>query len=114
MNLISLHRVCWDFAADQPIIATYLSRSLNVAYHLLEVRTGANAIRPASRTGKVPEGSINAIKREVSHIMEMMRGEDGAIKRRNAEKIRDALSQTTQEGGYAYQSLVQLLDDLHA
>jgi hypothetical protein len=114
MSLIGHRRICWDFAADQPVIATYLSRSLNVAYHLLEVRTGANATRPASRTGKVPEGSISAVKREVSSVVEMMRGEDGATKRQNVEKIRDALAQTTQDGGYAYQSLVKLLDDLHA
>ncbi|EIN06253.1 UDP-Glycosyltransferase/glycogen phosphorylase [Punctularia strigosozonata HHB-11173 SS5] len=104
--------ICWDFAADQPMIAANLSRGLNVAYHLLEVRNGRTATKPAYRTGKAPEGSISSIKREVADVVEQMRGPDGATKRQNVERICEELAESMKEGGNAHRSLLTLFDDL--
>jgi hypothetical protein len=69
-------------------------------------------MKPLHRTGTAPEGTLEAVRREITDILDKMRGQDGATKRANAEKIRDALVATTQEGGQGRNALIRLLDDL--
>ncbi|EIN06267.1 UDP-Glycosyltransferase/glycogen phosphorylase [Punctularia strigosozonata HHB-11173 SS5] len=104
--------ICWDFFGDQPVNAVVLSVNLNVAYQLLEVRSGPYARKPIYRTGKAPEGTPEALRREFVDILEKAKGADGDAKRAKAERIRDELFATTREGGQARQALVHLLDDL--
>ncbi|EIN06266.1 UDP-Glycosyltransferase/glycogen phosphorylase [Punctularia strigosozonata HHB-11173 SS5] len=104
--------ICWPFLGDQPINTAVLSVNLNVAYQLLEVRSGRHGLKPLHRTGRAPEGTPEAVRREFIDVLEKMKGPDGAAKRANAEKIRDALAATTREGGHARQALMHLLDDL--
>jgi hypothetical protein len=114
-NLSNEHcRICWDFAADQPVVALTLSSHLNAAYQLFEVRTGPHGLKPIHRTGKAPEGTVEAVRKEITDVLEKMRGADGAAKRANAEKIREELARTQQEGGRAYQGLMSLVADLSA
>ncbi|EIN06280.1 UDP-Glycosyltransferase/glycogen phosphorylase [Punctularia strigosozonata HHB-11173 SS5] len=104
--------ICWDFSADQPLVAATLSSVLDVAYQLFEVRTGPEGLRPIYRTGKAPEGTIEAVRRELAEVLDKMRGEDGARKRENVKMIQQELTATVREGGRARQAFVQLLDDL--
>jgi hypothetical protein len=110
-QLMVMKRICWDFIGDQPIVAATLSANLHVAYQLVEVRTGKQGMKPLYRTGKAPEGTLEAVRREIIDVLDKMGGQDGATKRAGAEKIRDALIATTQEGGQGRKALISLLDD---
>jgi hypothetical protein len=89
-----------------------LSSSLDVAYQLFEVRTGIPGLKTIHRLGRAPKGTVDSVKEEFADVLVKMRGPDGARKRQNAERIRDTLISTVQEGGQARQALVNLLDDL--
>jgi hypothetical protein len=89
-----------------------MSGPLDVAYQLFEVRTGMHGLRPICRNGKTPEGTIESVKREFNEVLEMMRGEDGARKRSNVQRIRDLLVASGEDGGQGRQALLNLIKDL--
>ncbi|EIN11483.1 UDP-Glycosyltransferase/glycogen phosphorylase [Punctularia strigosozonata HHB-11173 SS5] len=104
--------ICWPFIGDQPIVSATLSINLNVAYELTEVRTGKSGTRPLHRTGRAPEGSADAVRREFTTILDAMNGPDGQIKRQNAERISKGLLKTCMEGGSGRRAMINLLDGL--
>ncbi|GJE97774.1 glycosyltransferase family 1 protein [Phanerochaete sordida] len=81
--------ICWPFAADQPLNTVQLTENLDIAYELLEVRTGEPGLKPIYRTGKAPKGTLAAVREETRAVLDRAFGEDGARKRGNILKLRE-------------------------
>ncbi|EIN06282.1 hypothetical protein PUNSTDRAFT_106519 [Punctularia strigosozonata HHB-11173 SS5] len=79
---------------NQPVVAATLSSTLDVAYQLFE-----DGLRPIHRTGKAPESTVDAVRREFAEVLDKMRGEDGTKKRQNVKRIQQELIATVREGG---------------
>ncbi|EKM51754.1 glycosyltransferase family 1 protein [Phanerochaete carnosa HHB-10118-sp] len=103
--------ICWPFSADQPLNTLHLTENLNVAYELLEVRTG-DGLKPIYRTGKAPTGTLEAVRTEAGSVLEKAFGEDGDRKRANIRKLREASFELWKPGGAAWVAGGQLLDSL--
>ncbi|KAJ6554853.1 hypothetical protein B0H19DRAFT_1294882 [Mycena capillaripes] len=97
--------ICWPFEGDQPIAAMHLSQTLNVAFHLMEVRT-SKGLQPL-HGGYVPKGTRDAIRAEFRVVIDECRGEKGHEKRRNAERMREELASAWAVGGWASVALNQ-------
>ncbi|KAI9066602.1 glycosyltransferase family 1 protein [Trametes sanguinea] len=83
-------QIFWPFEADQPLNAVRLTEHFDAAYELLEVRTGLG-LKPLYRTGKAPTGTLDAIKAEARDVLKRAFGEEGAVKRARALKLREAV-----------------------
>ncbi|KAF8542582.1 hypothetical protein BDD12DRAFT_876041 [Trichophaea hybrida] len=81
----------WPFSVDQPMNIAHLVYGLDVAFELLEVRTGELGLKTMFATGKTPEGTVEAFERELEEVLEGMKGEVGERKRQNARRIRQGL-----------------------
>lgn len=92
--------ICWPFHADQPANAVNLTVNHDVAYELLEVRTG-NGLKPILRTGKAPLGTLDAMKAEAREVLDKAFGEDGARKRANVKKLQKKIDSAWDKGGSA-------------
>ncbi|KIJ28143.1 glycosyltransferase family 1 protein [Sphaerobolus stellatus SS14] len=91
--LESVPIITWPIVADQPDNAALISITLDVGYQLTEARTGDAGLRPMKR-GVKPTGTVDAIQREIWEILQRARGEDGKIKRTNAEVISNKMKET--------------------
>ncbi|EMD34231.1 glycosyltransferase family 1 protein [Gelatoporia subvermispora B] len=100
--------ICWPFTADQPTNAAHLSNDLNVAYELLEVRSGLG-LRPIFRTGKAPTGTVESVRAEAQELFGKAFEEDGAEKRANALKMKEAFARCWEEGGSSEKELRRLV-----
>ena len=107
---IRIRRVCWPFAADQPMNAARLVHILDVAFELVEVRTGAASSKPIFATGQTPVSTLAAFEAELDDTLEAMYGAVGARKRANARKVREGLAGAWREDGEARRALERLLD----
>ncbi|KAI5117418.1 hypothetical protein M0805_004050, partial [Coniferiporia weirii] len=97
--------ICWPFEGDQPINAANISVTHGAGYELFEVRTG-HGLRPLHRLGGgAPEGTIAAVRREAAEVFTKARGEDGAEKRANAQRLAKAFAQYWEEGGEGWKEL---------
>lgn len=105
------YRICWPFHADQPINAVHLTENHDVAYELIEVRTG-NGLKPRLRTGKAPAGTLDALKAEARDILDKAFGEDGARKRANVKKLQAKIDSAWEKGGSAEVDMGQLFNTL--
>ncbi|OCH87260.1 UDP-Glycosyltransferase/glycogen phosphorylase [Obba rivulosa] len=83
--------ICWPFTADQPTNVVHLSDNLNIAYKLLEVRSGLG-FKPIFRSGNAPIGTVEAVCVETSEVLDKTFGEDGATKRENARKMKEVFA----------------------
>ncbi|GJE92137.1 glycosyltransferase family 1 protein [Phanerochaete sordida] len=106
--------ICWPFFGDQPMNVVHLTDNLDVAYELLEVRNGPWGLKPIYRTGVTPTGTLDAVRAEASTVLEKAFGKDGARKRVNVQKLRDAALELWKEGGEARIATEQLLDSITA
>jgi hypothetical protein len=93
------NRICWPFQADQPIAAVHLSQNLNVAFHLMEVRSGTG-LQPL-HNGYAPQGTRAAMQVEFRDIIDQCRSDVGNEKRQNARKIQAELANAWNTGGSA-------------
>ncbi|KAJ7197804.1 hypothetical protein GGX14DRAFT_700230 [Mycena pura] len=93
--------ICWPFEADQPFAAAQLTQNLDVAFQLLEVRTGAPAEQRIRRTHARP----CARRAEIRRVPTECRGAVGVAKRENVQKIQGGLAQAWEEGGTARAAL---------
>ncbi|EIN06349.1 hypothetical protein PUNSTDRAFT_137124 [Punctularia strigosozonata HHB-11173 SS5] len=105
--------IAWPYAIDQATNALHVSCVLNVGYELLEVRSGEMGLKTVYRTGKAPDGTVDAVRREAKNTLELARGPDGVIKRQNAQKIKQQLAEAWAEHGPAYQAFRRLLSDIN-
>lgn len=86
----------------------------DIAYELVEVRTGEHATKPIYRTGRVPVASLDAVRNEAKDILEKALGEDGERKRANITRLRDAIAAESAEDGPSSRALEDFLDALYA
>ena len=104
-----LHRICWPFGADQPANAVNLTDNHDVAFELLEIRSG-NGLKPIYRTGKTPVGSLEAVRAEAHEVLDKAFGEDGARKRENVLRLKEKMALALEKDGSAYLQMQALLD----
>jgi hypothetical protein len=90
-------RICWPFQGDQPEAVLHLTHNLNVAFHLIEIRTGKGKLPLLS--GKVPQGTRAAVGAEFRSVIDDFRGSVGEEKRQNAQRMKDEFVRAWEEGG---------------
>ncbi|KAJ7121048.1 hypothetical protein C8R44DRAFT_787263 [Mycena epipterygia] len=91
--------ICWPFDGDQPAAAAHLTHVLDVAFHLVEVRTGKGLQRLFS--GQVPRGTREAVGDEFRRTFDECRSEVGEKKRGNACRLKNEFSEAWKEEGSA-------------
>ncbi|KAJ7673961.1 hypothetical protein DFH06DRAFT_1319078 [Mycena polygramma] len=99
--------ICWPFEGDQAIAAVYLSQKLNVAFHLIEVRTG-KGLQPL-HSGQVPRATPEARRAEFREVLDQCRGEIGEEKRRNVKQMQKDLAGNWAPGGSSTLSVAKFL-----
>ncbi|KAF8227378.1 UDP-Glycosyltransferase/glycogen phosphorylase, partial [Tricholoma matsutake] len=102
--------IAWPISLDQPANAAYLTLTLDVAFELIQVRTGESGLRPLYR-GVQATGTPDAVASEARHVLQSARGEEGKKKRRNAEVLRDNLRKAWEEDGEGMINLRRFLRD---
>ncbi|KAJ3487391.1 hypothetical protein NLI96_g3558 [Meripilus lineatus] len=105
--------ICWPFSADQPANAARLTDILDVAYELYEIRNGLG-LKPILRNGKVPVGTVEAVREEAARVLENAFLADGQRKRENLKKLREAILGSWSDGGSSRLSMDALADALDA
>ncbi|KAH9476220.1 UDP-glucosyltransferase 45 [Psilocybe cubensis] len=80
--------ICWPFEFDQPCASAHLSENLNVAFDLIQIRTGEKGMKPLYRNGLKAEGTREAVGIEIRKILDECRGPRGEELRRNAQAIK--------------------------
>ncbi|KAF8513900.1 hypothetical protein BU17DRAFT_52958, partial [Hysterangium stoloniferum] len=103
--------ITWPVATDAPPAAVRLTLMLDVAFELLEVRTGRHCHKPLHR-GCVRVGTDAALENEIRGVLRDARGSIGEKKRKNVHRIRDVMKGAWDEGGDALGELKSLLKDL--
>ena len=84
-----------------------------MAYELIEVRNG-KGLKPILRNGRVPVGTIEAVRKEANEILGDAFLADGERKRANMKALREATLGCWKEGGSATLSMKALTDALAA
>ncbi|KAI9064122.1 glycosyltransferase family 1 protein [Trametes sanguinea] len=103
--------ILWPIDADQPPNAIQLADDLGIAYELIEVRNGAG-LGPIHRTGRKPDGSIEAVQAEIRDVLGRAFGPDGEEKRMRLDALRTKLRAAWAEGGAARKDMETFLDSL--
>ena len=111
LSLIIL-RITWPISFDQPANASYLSLSLDVAFELIQVRTGKNGLKPLYRECVQPMGTAEAVMIEVEDVLQRIGEEEGARKRRNAEEVGNRFRKAWEVGGTGLEDFKRLLRDV--
>ncbi|OCH85806.1 UDP-Glycosyltransferase/glycogen phosphorylase [Obba rivulosa] len=104
--------ICWPYQGDQPVNAAHLVDNLDVAYELIEVRTGEHALKPIYRTGRVPKGTVEAVHEEAREILAKAFKEDGARKRANMKRLQHSVAQAWQDDGPSQRAVKELVESL--
>ncbi|KAJ7121030.1 UDP-Glycosyltransferase/glycogen phosphorylase [Mycena epipterygia] len=99
--------ICWPFDGDQPTAAAHLTHVVDVAFQVVEVRTG-KGLQPLFN-GQVPRGTREAVREEFRRTFDKCRSEVGEKKRRNARRLRNAFSEAWMEGGSARVAINEFL-----
>ena len=110
-QLITIKRIFWPFGGDQSLNAIHMTDNLNVAYELIEVRTGPG-LHPIYRNGRKPVGTVDAVKAEAREVLAKAFGEDGAQKREKLKALTHALRHEWEEGGSSLRDMTTFLDSL--
>ncbi|PIL25702.1 hypothetical protein GSI_11452 [Ganoderma sinense ZZ0214-1] len=112
-------QIVWPFGSDQALNAVIVSEKLQIGYELVEVRSGANGLKPICRSGRVPAGTLAAVKAEVRDLLEkMFRKDDGdgekmdTKMRARVAQVRKAVLGEWEEGGASRCDVVAFLDTL--
>ncbi|KDR73135.1 hypothetical protein GALMADRAFT_721979 [Galerina marginata CBS 339.88] len=105
--------IAWPFEADQPAAAAYLTENLNVAFELIEVRTGERGLKPLHRNGRAAKGTRDAVGVELRDVIDACRGEKGEELRKNAEDIKAKLFEAWQEDGVSRKELQAFLENFN-
>ncbi|KAH8110135.1 UDP-Glycosyltransferase/glycogen phosphorylase [Phellopilus nigrolimitatus] len=105
--------ICWPFDADQPSNAANLTITHGLGYELFEIRSG-HGLRPVHRLGgHTPEGTVDAIEREIRDVLIKARGTDGQNKRANVKRFREALAKNWEQDGTCWNEIEKLFAALH-
>lgn len=99
--------------SDQPINALNVVYNHHAAYELTEIYVGGErGLKPLHRTGKTPEGTIEAFEHEVREIFALAFGADGEEKRGNMLKLKVKFEQSWGKDGTAQRDLDTFLNDI--
>ncbi|KAJ7678554.1 UDP-Glycosyltransferase/glycogen phosphorylase [Mycena rosella] len=96
--------ICWPFDADQPAAAKHLTQNLNVAFELVEVRTGLG-LQPSYDNDRAPRGTCEAVGIEVRSIIDHSRGDAGREKRKNVAQLKLKLGNAWDDEGPARRAM---------
>jgi hypothetical protein len=81
------------------------------AFELLSARTGAGAQLPYRRhDGTAPEFSVEGVKKEVSELLERLKGEEGQRVRATLGRLSEAYGKRWDNGGEAKTNLEGYID----
>ncbi|CDO72086.1 hypothetical protein BN946_scf184962.g29 [Trametes cinnabarina] len=105
--------IIWPIAVDQPSNAMHLTHNVDMAYELIEVRTGVGA-GPLHRTGKAPVGTLDAVRDMLRDALARAFGEDGEAKRRRLLGLRERLEGAWSESGPARREVEEFLNHVRA
>ncbi|EIN06277.1 UDP-Glycosyltransferase/glycogen phosphorylase [Punctularia strigosozonata HHB-11173 SS5] len=105
--------IAWPQAIDQVVNAVHISTNIKAGYELFETRSGEMGLKAILRTGKTPEGTIDAVRREAKEVLELARGPDGQTRRANAIKVKEEMAQAWNEDGPAFTDFRKLLGDIN-
>ena len=106
------NRIFWPFFGDQALNAIHCTAHLEIAYELVEVRSGAHGLKRIYRTGRTPLGTVEAVREEVRGVLQSAFGADGARKRERLEEMRRAVNGQWDEDGASRRDVVAFLDSL--
>ena len=105
------YRILWPFVGDQPVNAVHLTDNLQVAYELIEVRTGFG-LKQIYRTRRQPIGTLDAVKDEARDVLAKAFGEDGVQKREKLKALTRALDHEWEVGGSSLRDVKAFLEGL--
>ena len=89
--------------------AALISDVHKVGYELFEIRSG-HGLEPIHRLqSRKPEGTIEAVKKEVRTVMEGAMGREGALKRSKAQWFAVEFQLAFEEGGFHNEELKRVL-----
>ncbi|PPQ96417.1 hypothetical protein CVT26_005096 [Gymnopilus dilepis] len=91
--------IAWPIETDQPGAAAHLTENLDVAFELIEVRSGQHGLKPMLRSGRVAKGTREAVAAELREVLDACRGARGAELRRNAEAMKGKFTAAWQDNG---------------
>lgn len=113
LQLTVIHSIFWPFDADQPANAALVSIIHEAGYELVEARQGI-ALQPMHRlNGRTPEGSVEALRKEAIEILAKARGEDGKVRRMNAQRLGKQFADYWAPDGDGWKELQRITDVLH-
>lgn len=95
--------------AEQPGNAAYMSVTLNIAYEIVEARSGVG-LKPMYR-GLHPKGTVEALLEEIKTHLKNAFGEDGKRKRENIQVLKDKLRASLEKGGDSTVNLAKFVED---
>jgi hypothetical protein len=103
-------RIMWPFSADQPSNAAILSILHEAAFELLSVREATGARQPLRLQGQpAVDFSVDGVRKEISELLQKLKGPEGEHVRANAEKLGSELDKSWKEGGEASEELNRFL-----
>jgi hypothetical protein len=102
--------ISWPFEADQPAAAAHLTENLNIAFELIEVRTGDRGMKPLHRNGRAAKGTREAVGVEIREVIDACRGPKGEEMRKNAEDMKMKFAETWHADGVSRKELRVFLD----
>ncbi|CAE6525634.1 unnamed protein product [Rhizoctonia solani] len=101
--------IFWPFVGDQPANAMQIATTHNCGFELLQVRTGP-AKSTAYQIGREVKivGTHDAVREEMSEILELSKGSRGQHQRTNARLLGRVLSDSLAPGGSGDRDLLKL------
>ena len=90
----------------------HLTKNLDVAYELFEVRTGEHGLKQIHHTKRAPIGTPNAVREEAVAILDKAFGDDGARKRTNIKQLREKVLAAWDENGSSRRDVQALVKDM--
>nr|VWO96367.1 N/A [Ganoderma boninense] len=109
-------QIVWPFGSDQALNAVIVSEKLHIGYELVEVRSGANGLKPICRSGRVPAGTLAAVRAEARDVLSKAFGAQGEkmdVKMQaRVAQVRKAVLGEWEEGGASRCDVVAFLDTL--
>lgn len=99
----------WPLGADQPANVAHMTVNLNIAYEILEARSGFG-LNPMYR-GITPKGTLEALEEEVRTILQKAFGEDGRQKRENIRQLKEKIKAGWREDGDSSVDLKKFIKD---
>ncbi|GJJ16167.1 hypothetical protein Clacol_010447 [Clathrus columnatus] len=100
----------WPLDAEQPGTAALIASNLDIAFELIEVRSGLG-LKPMYR-GCQPKGTMEALQEEVRTVLqEAFHGKEGLRKRKNIQELREKIKDGLKENGDTTKDLMRFIEE---